>query len=57
MEFSQTPRILTFLELIELKKSSLVNMLVRFYGKLDCRFFTATMSFLYLNFSKTAKVP
>ena len=59
MGFSQTPRIFTtFFELIRRNnKASLVNMLVTFCGKLECRFLTATMLFLYLHFSTTAKVP
>ena len=58
MGFSQTSRIFTFLELICLNyKACLVNMLVTSCGKLECSFLTATISFLYLRFSTTAKVP
>ena len=58
MGFSQTPRIFTtFFKLIHRNnKASLVNILVTFCGKLECTFLTATMLFLYLHFSITAKV-
>ena len=59
MGFSQTPRIFTtFFELIRPNnKASLVNIFVTFCGKLECSFLTATILFLYLHFSTTAKVP
>ena len=58
MGFSQPPRIFTFFELIRRNnKASLVNMLVTFCSKLECSFLEATMFFLYLHFSTTAKVP
>ena len=59
MGFSHTPRIFaTFFELIRHNdKAALVNMLVTFCVKLECSFLTATMLFLYLHFSTTAKVP
>ena len=58
MGFSQTPKIFTTLfELIRRNsKAPLVDMLITFYCKLECSFLTATVLFLYLHFSTTAKV-
>ena len=59
MGFSQTPRIFTtvFQLIRPNNKASLVNIFAIFCGKLECSFLTATMLFLYLHFSTTAKVP
>ena len=39
------------------RRTSLVNMLVAFCGKLEYSFLTAAMLFVYLHFSTTTKVP
>ena len=58
LEFISTRILTTFLEPIcRNNKASLVNMLVKFCGKLECSFLAAKMLFLYLHFSTTAKVP
>ena len=59
MGFPQTPKVFTtFFELIRRNnKASLINMLVTYCGKLECSFLTASMLFLHLHFSTTAKVP